>query len=431
MKSIKFFAIVMAAVMSFAACQKNEPTPSKPDSKLTLKVSASVYNFTKATDTAFEENDEIGLYMFKGEETYAENHKYTYAAGALTTAEDIAWYEETEVVANITAYYPYSENAYNGEFTVNADQSSVELYKASDLLLASAQSAPTKNTVVLPFKHALSKVVVTFDNQLNEEIANVYFTDLLGKVAVNVNDATVEATGSTGTIKALKTGENAWQLIVAPQTASPKLAVTTASGKQYTFVLEEAVTFSAGKVSTATNVVLSTETISTSFTPEIEDWVADNELNFSQNDENVELPEEEVVVPNVPAEPENKNVVYLEPDIWKTDDNPRFVVYSWDDKGHAWTDMTDLNGDLIYRAVLPEGHKKLIFCRMNTANLENRWNTDEENYGDQNSDLYKNRPMWNKTIDLTISEGNCYKISSWNGQDGNSTGTWKTIEAND
>ena len=332
MKSIKFFAIVMAAVMSFAACQKNEPTPSKPDSKLTLNVSASVYNFTKATDTAFEENDEIGLYMFKGEETYAENHKYTYAAGALTTAEDIAWYEETEVVANITAYYPYSENAYNGEFTVNADQSSVELYKASDLLLASAQSAPTKNTVVLPFKHALSKVVVTFDNQLNEEIANVYFTDLLGKVAVNVNDATVEATGSTGTIKALKTGENAWQLIVAPQTASPKLAVTTASGKQYTFVLEEAVTFSAGKVSTATNVVLSTETIYTSFTPEIEDWVADNELNFSQNDENVELPEEEeeVIEPNVPAEPEltackliiriNKNIL----------DKPDKYIYAWD-----------------------------------------------------------------------------------------------------
>ncbi len=304
MKSIKLFAIAMVAVMSFAACQKNEPTPSKPDSKLTLKVRASVYNFTKATDTAFEENDEIGLYMFKGEETYAENHKYTYVGGALTTAADIAWYEETEVVANITAYYPYSENAYNGEFFVNADQSSPELYKASDLLLASAQSAPTENAVVLPFKHALSKVIVSFDNQLNEDIADVYFTDLRGKVTLNVEEASVEATGDAGVIKAFKAGENTWQLIVAPQTASPKLAVTTTSGKQYTFVLEEEVTFSAGKVSTATGVVLSRETIYTSFTPEIEDWVADNELNFSQNDENVELPEEEVVVPNVPAEPE-------------------------------------------------------------------------------------------------------------------------------
>lgn len=328
MKSIKIFAIAMAAVMSFAACQKNEPTPSKPDSKLTLKVSASVYNFTKATDTAFEENDEIGLYMFKEGAAYAENHKYTYVGGALTTATDIAWYEEEDVVADITAYYPYSENAYEGEFTVNANQSSAELYKASDLLLAFAQSAPTKNTVVLPFKHALSKVVVSFDNQLNEEIANVYFTDLLGKVTLNVNDATVEATGSTGTIKALKSGENTWQLIVAPQTASPKLAVTTASGKQYTFVLEEEVTFTAGKVSTATDVVLSTETIYTSFTPEIEDWVADNELNFSQNDENVEIPEEEeeVVVPNVPAEPTEVKI-YLSKDWGWT------YLWCWDEAG--------------------------------------------------------------------------------------------------
>ena len=330
MKSIKIFAIAMAAVMSFAACQKNEPTPSKPDSKLTLKVSASVYNFTKATDTAFEENDEIGLYMFKEGAAYAENHKYTYVGGALTTATDIAWYEETEVVANITAYYPYSENAYNGMFEVNADQSTLELYKASDLLIASAQSAPTKNTVVLPFKHALSKVVVSFDNQLNEDIADVYFTDLRGYVTFDVENATAVATGDKGTIKAFKAGENTWQLIVAPQTASPKLAVTTTSGKQYTFVLEEEVTFSAGKVSTATGVVLSTETINTSFTPEINDWVADNELNFSQNDENMELPEEEVVVPNVPAEPELtacKLIIRVNKSIL---DKPDKYIYAWD-----------------------------------------------------------------------------------------------------
>lgn len=412
MKSIKLFAIAMAAVMSFAACQKNEPTPSKPDSKLTLKVSASVYNFTKATDTAFEENDEIGLYMFKEGAAYAENHKYTYVGGALTTATDIAWYEEEDVVADITAYYPYSENAYNGEFTVNADQSSVELYKASDLLLASAQSAPTKNTVVLPFKHALSKVVVTFDNQLNEEIANVYFTDLIGKVTLNVNDATVEATGSTGTIKALKSGENTWQLIVAPQTASPKLAVTTASGKQYTFVLEEEVTFTAGKVSTATDVVLSTETIYTSFTPEIEDWVADNELNFSQNDENVEIPEEEEVV-------ENERAIYLKPNSNWTQANARFAVYSWDDTGNTWTDMTDLNGDGIYKVVIPEGHVNFIFCRMDPSKPANEWGS-----------------KWSQSIDYTFPPvGNCFVMAdgAWDKEsaDGPWAGNWTTVEAND
>ena len=119
----------------------------------------------------------------------------------------------------------------------------------------------------------------------------MWFTDVLGGVTFGTADhSDLAATGSAGTIKAYKSGENAWQLIVAPQTASPKLAITTASGKQYTFILSEEVTFTSGKVSTAT-VTVSPESIYTSFTPEISDWVADNDLNFSQDDTEVELPE--------------------------------------------------------------------------------------------------------------------------------------------
>ena len=134
------------------------------------------------------------------------------------------------------------------------------------------------------------------DNQLKEEIADVWFTDVLGAVSFSTADhSDLTATGTAGTIKAYKSGENTWQLIVAPQTASPKLALTTVSGKQYTFVLSEEVTFTTGKVSTAT-VSVSPESIYTSFTPEISDWVADNDLNFSQkDDEEVVLPEEPVL----------------------------------------------------------------------------------------------------------------------------------------
>ena len=165
------------------------------------------------------------------------------------------------------------------------------LYKASDLMLATTVSKPVETAVVLPFKHALSKIVVNVDNQLKEDIADVWFTDVLGGVTFGTADhSDLAATGSAGTIKAYKSGENAWQLIVAPQTASPKLALTTTSGKQYTFVLSEEVTFTSGKVSTAT-VTVSPESIYTSFTPDISDWVADNDLNFSQDDTEVELPE--------------------------------------------------------------------------------------------------------------------------------------------
>ena len=426
MKTRKFIAIAMTALMSLAACKKVESdTPKEPAEDLKLKVTASLYQFTKATDTAFEENDAIGLYMFNPE-TYAENVKYTVKNGALTTANDIVWYDNKDLQATITAYYPYNDNAYNGTFTVNADQSTMALYKASDLMLATTVSKPVETAVVLPFKHALSKIVVNIYNKLAEDITEVYFTNILGKVTFDVNNpATVAAAGTEGTIKAYKNG-NTWQLIVAPQTASPKLAITTASGKQYTFILSDNVTFTSGKVSSAT-VEVSPESIYTAFTPEIEDWTADNELNFSQEETDTPVNPD----PIEPEDPETTGtIIYLQtnPNGNWAQSNPRFAVYSWDESGaFAWTDMNDINGDLIYKAVLPEGHTNLIFCRMNPATNENRWNIWEG----ENKDTDATKPIWNQSEDLTLpTDGaNCYVVAddAWDkGQ-----GTWKTIEAND
>ena len=308
MKTRNILAIAMVALMSVVACKKVEhdtqkPAPEVPE-VLKMNFTASLYEFTKATDTAFENGDVIGVNVFNPE-CYLYNAKYTYNNGALTAAVANEWYEDTELEATITAVYPCSETtegyAENQSFMVNADQSAKAGYAASDLMLAVTKSKPTADAVKLPFKHALSKIVVTVDNKLGEEISQLWFTDVLGSVTYKTADplATLAATGSAGTVKAYKSGDDTWQLIVAPQTASPKLALTTASGKQFTFVLSENVTFTSGKVSTAT-VEVSTETIYTSFTPEIEDWVADNELNFSQDEESEDPEEPENPTPEQP-----------------------------------------------------------------------------------------------------------------------------------
>ena len=296
MKIKSLISAAFAGLIMAVACEKapvEQPTPSE---KLTVKLSASLYQFTKATDKAFEDGDQISVNIFNPE-LFLENAKFTYNAGQLTSATPYAWYDDTELESTVTAMYPATEVfAETQTFMVNADQSTKAGYAASDLLLAQTTAKPTAEAVNLPFKHALSKIVVNVDNQLKEEIANVWFADVLGEVTFSTADhSDLVATGSEGTIKAYKSADNTWQLIVAPQTASPKLALTTASGKQYTFVLSEDVTFSAGKVSTAT-VTVSTETIYTAFTPEISDWVADNELNFSQDDTQIELPEVEDAV---------------------------------------------------------------------------------------------------------------------------------------
>lgn len=293
MKIKNLFCVALAGVIALVACKKDSDVT--PSSDRTIKLNASVYGFTKATDTAFEEGDVMGVNVFKGEESYIHNAKFTNGASGLTSDKVYEWYED-EVEATITAYYPYSAELaeYTGTqtFAVKADQSTVAGYKSSDLLTAVTTSLPTEEAVELPFKHALSKVVINIDNQLDEEIANVWFVNVLGGVTFDPkNPAGLAASGEEGTIKAYKNGE-AWQMIVAPQeNSTPKLAITTVSEKQYTFTLTENVSFAAGKVNTAT-VTLSTESIYTSFTTEISDWVAaDNELNFSQDDEQQEIPD--------------------------------------------------------------------------------------------------------------------------------------------
>ena len=352
MKTKNLLVVAFAGLIALAACKK-EPSVT-PTADNSINLSASVYGFTKATDTAFEEGDEIGVNVYAGKELWLENALYTYSSTGLTSETPNAWYDDEELEATLTAYYPYTA-AFNGTFCVNSDQSDLDGYKASDLLVATANSLPTKEAINLTFKHVLSKVVINVDNQLKEDIENVWFTDVYGEVTFYL--ATPEelaASGSKGTVKAYKSGDNTWQFIIAPQAdATPKLALTTASGNQYTFVLNEAVTFSAGKVSTAT-VTVSTETIFTSFTAEITDWVADNELNFSQDDTQVELPEEEEgteVVPT-PGEPEDPEVT--EPEEPTTKEVRIYLNNSW-----GWINLWcwDANGTQIFGDVEWPGTK--------------------------------------------------------------------------
>lgn len=354
MKATRFLAFAMAALMAVTACKKVEPdnTP-EPSTPTLMKFSASLYGFaTKATDTAFENGDVIGVNVFNPE-CYLYNAKYTYNNGQLTAEVANEWYDDAELEATITAVYPASVTlegyAENQSFMVNADQSSMAGYAASDLMLAVTTSKPTADAIKLPFKHALSKIVVTVDNQLGEEIEQVWFTDVLGAVSYKTDNPleTLTAEGETGTIKAYKNGENTWQLIVAPQTASPKLALTTTSGKQYTFELDvENVTFTSGKVSAAT-VTVSTETIYTAFTPEIEDWVADNDLNFSQKEDEGEN-DTPVINPD-PVDPTPDNPEDPTPDN-PNPDTPVTEVRIYLDKSWGWTNLWcwDSNGTQIF-----------------------------------------------------------------------------------
>lgn len=297
MKKI-LFAFFATALIVAVSCEKKETTPVLPENtpqEITFK--ANIYTFTKATDTAFENSDAIGVSIFNPE-VYLFNKEFTYNEGKFSSSVAHKWYEDRNLESTITAVYPYNGSIaeYNSAvvFQVSENQAVKAGYAASDLMVAKTISKPTAEAVQLPFKHALSKIEVKINSQLSEDIADVYFVDVNTEVTYDPKDpANLTTTETKGIVKAYKAGNDTWGLIVAPmKEASPKLAIVTVSGKQYSFELTENVTFSSGKISTA-EVTVKEESIYTSFTSSIEDWVKDNVLDFSKSEEDVEIPEDE------------------------------------------------------------------------------------------------------------------------------------------
>lgn len=286
MKFTKLFAAVMAIATIATACQEPE-APALNNGK-EIAVSAQMYNFTRATDTAFEEGDAIGLHIVT-DATYLNNAKYTYTGGALVGATTNYWYDDETVTADVLAYYPYSAEAtYKAEgynFAVKADQSVEGAYAASDLLIAATTSKPTEEAVTLPFRHALSKINVKINNASKEVIKDVYVANVYTAATFDLKAGTATVSGEVGTVKAAKAGEG-WTMIVVPQeAATPKMIVTTESNRQYTFNIVAATDLAAGKVATA-NLTISKDLVATEFSPEISDWETNEDLEFNPGEEN-------------------------------------------------------------------------------------------------------------------------------------------------
>lgn len=362
MKTKNILTAALLGIFALTACKKDSTPISTGE--LEIKFNTSLYSFTKATDTAFEENDAIGVNIYKGDDSYIHNAKFTHNGTGLTSTQQYFWYQDTEVEASIVAYYPYAEIAENSAdytFAVKNDQSDIANYKASDLMIAVAESKPTENAVTLPFKHALSKVIITVDNEITDDaITGVALKGV--KTNVSVDLKTTELTADTeGTVKAYKNADNSWQLIIAPQTATPQLVVTTASEKEYTFSLDRSTTFSAGKYSTASITVTastpdSEQKLDVSFNTNIENWVEDNTLQFTQQEGNEGGNEEG-------NEEGNEGEESKEVRIYLSDDWGWTYLWCWDINGAQIFDGAEWPGtekhgevDGYYYWVVPEAY---------------------------------------------------------------------------
>jgi hypothetical protein len=160
-------------------------------------------------------------------------------------------------------------------------------------------------------------------NETDDAVKSVCFANVAGQVAYEVKNAaeTLKASGSM-TIEAGLLEDGTYTLIMAPQTVAPKMVITTVSGQQYNFKVENAVEFKAGTVSTASVKIEKPEEPlpPTPPTPDpievvidwtIADWAEGEELNFVQSEEEIVVPEGVKIYADVTATGWSKVNIYM------------------------------------------------------------------------------------------------------------------------
>lgn len=220
----------------------------------------------RATATAFEENDRIGLFVTATDApleisgNYVNNAALTYNGAAWTPAKPIYWNDGTY---NVYAYYPYSTpitSVDDAPFTVATDQSvsgsgaTLGGYEASDFLWAghtkvSADGKP----VSLLFKHRMSKLLIRlvkgedYEGELPDE-AEVYIHNTVpaATIDMSVGIVTKDPHATSQTIKAKALGNQRYTAIVVPQRLDNRQPLVEVVMKGVSYLYESKFLFKPG-----------------------------------------------------------------------------------------------------------------------------------------------------------------------------------------
>lgn len=241
----KIWMIAVGALM-MAACgsDETEEQQSYVPEKGEIQLQFVHPNTTRATETSFENNDEIGVYITEADQALqiggneVNNEQFTYNGTSWTSKRHVYWNNGQH---DIYAYYPYTRTVNDVEdyaFELQTDQSTAEGFTKSDFLWAGAKGVTASSTPVqMTFAHKMSSVVVQlqkgefFTGDISDD-TEVYIHSTVTKATIDLStgDAGKDDYAGTGSIKALQKSATEYTAIVVPQnitTRRPLVEVIT------------------------------------------------------------------------------------------------------------------------------------------------------------------------------------------------------------
>lgn len=308
----KVLTLVAIASLMFSCSEK---TPVPETEKIPINISVGLQ--TRANDSAFETEDEIGLYVvnydgatagtLKLEGNQADNTQFTFDGSKWNSTEDIYW-KDKNTPADFYAYYPYSATIASIEeypFSVQTDQSVEGNFWASDFLWGkSAKVSPTPLAIPIKTNHIFSRAVIDIkpgngftEDAWNAATKSISIQEVKISATIDLSTGVATATGDAGEIVPFTTSTTGttitYKAMIVPQEVADnsKLIVITVDGTDY--VYRKGFTFKANTEHSFSITVNKTEG---SVDMSIGEWTIDENLNEGEAiEENVgEIPDNEI-----------------------------------------------------------------------------------------------------------------------------------------
>lgn len=265
MKTTRIFWAAMAALAMTACNNDEEQVLSSAEGEIQLQF-IHPSGQTRATDTSFEDEDEIGVYVTTTESKLqlggneVNNEKFVFNGTSWTSPRKVYWNEGRH---NVYAYYPYTKTVNDVEdyqFRVQTDQSTADGYTKSDFLWASVSDIAASNSAVrMQFAHKLSCVNVVLEKGESyqgeipaETEVYLYSTVPDALVSLSTGDACKDTYGSSESIRCFQESPAKYKAIVVPQHISSRRPLVEVLIGNVSYLMEGTISYKPGMRHTIT-----------------------------------------------------------------------------------------------------------------------------------------------------------------------------------
>ena len=290
------YAACLGLALCLAGCGQEEMTEAGEQPADVMRFSLTHPDEgarTRVTETHFEKDDRIGLYVCTAEAPLEVGGNYVN--NALLTFNGSAWHPERPIFWNngsydVYAYYPQVSPVTSVDdlpFSVATDQQTAGNeqtpggYEASDFLWASAKKQTAGNEAVkLNFRHCMSKLTVRLvkgpdydGDELPEAEVYVHNTVTEATIDLAVGIVTPAKFGKLHTVKAKAAGKDEYTAVLVPQRIANRVPLIEVVMKGVSYLVETNFRFKQGIHHTFTLIISKNpEQVKIEIGGELENW---------------------------------------------------------------------------------------------------------------------------------------------------------------